>query len=297
MKRPPIGQSEQIEEDVRRILAPNAGPMTHWGTNTWIVGDGHVAVIDPGPDDEAHLASILSATAGEVISHILITHPHADHSALSRKLSKQTGAPVMGFGAPQDGRSPIMDRLSANIAVGGGEGIDEQFALDRCVSEGEVITGEYWTLSVTHTPGHFAGHLGFRMKDSLFSGDHVMDWASTLVSPPDGDFADFRATTQRLVEMNLCKCFPGHGATIASPSNRLSWLLKHRQSREDDILGSLSSTPQSIAEITELVYHDVPTTMHQMAARNVFAHLIDLWGRRLIDAAPILSLEALYSIR
>ena len=297
MKPPPIGKPELIEEGIRRILAPNAGPMTYWGTNTWIVGEGHVAVIDPGPDDAAHLAAILSATAGCTITHILITHPHSDHSLLSRKLSEHSGAPILGYGAPQEGRSDVMERLSAISDLGGGEGIDEPHAPDQCVSEGDVISGDNWTLNVTHTPGHFSGHLGFRLGDVLFSGDHVMDWASTLVSPPDGDLTAFRVTSQRLVEMNLRRCFPGHGAPIDSPANRLSWLLEHRQNRENAILGALDKSPRSIGDITASVYDDVPKRMHPMAARNVFAHLIDLCERNHVEAAPSLSLDAQFSIR
>ena len=297
MNRPPIGQPEVIEEGIRRILAPNAGPMIHWGTNTWIVGERDVAVIDPGPDNAAHLAAILSATASSTITHILVTHPHADHSPLSRKLAKHTGAPILGFGAPQDGRSAVMEQLSATANVGGGEGIDMHFAPDQYVSEGDKIAGDNWTLNVTHTPGHFSGHLGFRLEDFLFSGDHVMDWASTLVSPPDGDVAAFRATSERLIDMELFRCFPGHGAPIDAPADRLSWLLEHRQSREHAILGALGSTPLSIAEITADVYRDVPKSMHQMAARNVFAHLIDLWERNQIEATPSLSLNARFAVR
>ncbi len=297
MNRPPIGQPEHIEEGIRRILAPNAGPMTHWGTNTWIVGDHDVAVIDPGPDNAAHLTAILSATASNTITHILVTHPHSDHSPLSRTLSKSSGAPILGFGAPQDGRSALMENLSANANAGGGEGIDELFIPDKTVSEGDVITGESWTLDVTHTPGHFSGHLGFRFKNMLFSGDHVMDWASTLVSPPDGDVASFRTTTEKLIGMNLLRCFPGHGAPIDGPTDRLSWLLEHRLLREHEILGALGSTPRSIAEITADVCRDIPKSMHQIAARNVFAHLIDLWERNLIEAAPSLSLNARFAIR
>ena len=297
MTRPPNGQAEQIDDSVRRILAPNPGPMTHWGTNTWIVGESDVAVIDPGPDDNTHLDAILSATAGETITHILVTHPHADHSPLSQKLSERTGAPVLGFGAPTDGWSAVMERLSAEIEMGGGEGVDALFRPDRRISEGEIIAGTSWSLEVTHTPGHFAGHLGFRLGQSLFSGDHVMDWASTLVSPPDGDVSAFRTTCERLVGMNLRRCFPGHGAPIDDPSGRLSWLMVHRRSRELSILGALGSTPLSIMEITATVYRDVPQAMHQMAARNVLAHLIDLWERNLITASPSLSHEARFSAR
>ncbi|MGI9393436.1 MAG: MBL fold metallo-hydrolase [Boseongicola sp.] len=296
MKRPTIGQPVKIEEGIRRILAPNAGPMTHWGTNTWIVGEGNVAVIDPGPDNAAHLEALLSATESETITHILVTHPHADHSLLSRKLSKCSGAPVFGFGAPQVGRSSVMEQLSEKIDMGGGEGIDRPFAPDQYVGEGDVISGDNWSLNVIHTPGHFSGHLGFRLNDFLFSGDHVMNWASTLVSPPDGDVAAFRATSRRLIEMNLLRCLPGHGETIDAPTDRLSWLLKHRQSRENDILGALGNTPRSIAEITATVYRDVPETMHTMATRNVFAHLIDLWERNLVEAEPSLSLDARFEI-
>ena len=189
-----------------------------------------------------------------------------------------------------------MERLSAEIDMGGGEGVDTQFRPDQVLADGDAVVGDNWTLNVMHTPGHFSGHLGFRMENSLFSGDHVMDWASTLVSPPDGDVAAFRTTCQRLIDMNLRRCYPGHGAPIDDPSGRLSWLLDHRRSRETSILGALGSTPLSISDITVRVYRDVPEALHHMAARNVFAHLIDLWERKLITAAPSLSLDAGFSI-
>lgn len=296
MTVPVAGKVETVAPGLRCVLAPNPGPMTHWGTNTYILGEGEVAVIDPGPADEAHLAALLAATTGERISHILVTHAHRDHSPLARRLSEISGAPVLAFGPPEAGRSPTMQRLAATGQLQGGEGVDTDFRPDGTLGEGDRVEGAGWSAEVLHTPGHFAGHLAFRIEAGVISGDHVMDWASSLVSPPDGDISDFMATSERLRDLNLPRLFPGHGRSIDDPSGRLDWLIAHRRARETAILGTLASRPQSVAEITTAVYADVPPEMHPAAARNVFAHLVDLVERKRATAQPILSPEAGFSL-
>ena len=295
MTPPKAGQSETLAPGVRRILAPNPSPMTHWGTNTYILGEGNVAVIDPGPDLVPHLNAITRATSGEIISHILVTHAHADHSPLARILAQRTGAPVYGFGAPDAGRSAVMQGLAASGLAGGGEGVDGAFAPDVSVGEGDVIKGAGWVLNVLHTPGHFAGHLAFAMEDVVFTGDHVMDWASSLVSPPDGDLGAFMRTSDRLMAMNSTRFYAGHGAPIEAPGARLDWLIQHRRTRETAIRAALNATPQSISQITTTVYTDVAPAMLPAAARNVFAHLIDLVERNHALAHPALGLEARFT--
>ncbi len=296
MTGPEPGIAQTLGDGIRRLLAPNPGPMTHWGTNTWIVGEGRVAVIDPGPRDAGHLANLKRALHGEVITHILVTHPHADHSPLAPILSEDTGATVLGFGPYDAGRSQVMQALEKAGGLGGGEGRDHAFAPDKTVDEGDVIAGENWSLEVLRTPGHFAGHLSFRLKDTLFSGDHVMDWASTLVSPPDGDLADFMATSERLAHLGLAVCHTGHGRSISNPADRLTDLVQHRRGREAAILAALTPKGVTIDQITARVYADTPAGLIPAARRNVLAHLIDLERRNLVKARPAIGLQSTYAL-
>ncbi|MDA9865533.1 MBL fold metallo-hydrolase [bacterium] len=295
MSAPNAGDVQTIAPGLRCILAPNPGPMTHWGTNTFILGEGRVAIVDPGPDDGAHLQALIKATSGETITHILVTHAHRDHSPLARALSAVTGAPVIGFGPADAGRSATMARLAKAGLAGGGEGVDTAFQPDITVNDGDQIVGDDWTVDVVHTPGHFAGHLAFSCADGVISGDHVMDWSSSLVSPPDGDIGAFMATSAKLRAMNAARLFPGHGSPIEDPAERLDWLTAHRLSRETAIRHVLDHTPQSITSITAKVYTDVPPAMLPAAARNVFAHLIDLVERNIASVTPELSPKALFA--
>src|SRR5690606_22452615 len=171
--------------------------MTERGTNTYLLGEGAVSVIDPGPADPAHLAAIRAALApGERIARIFVTHAHKDHSPLARPLAEATGAPVLAFGDARAGRSARMAALGDE--VGGGEGVDAGFAPDEILRDGARIEAGGRLLEAVHTPGHFGNHLCFRWGSALFSGDHVMGWAPSLVSPPDGDLTDFMASLDRL---------------------------------------------------------------------------------------------------
>lgn len=292
MRHVAAGIVQELAPGLRGLIAPNPGPMTHWGTNTFLVGEEEVAIIDPGPEDPAHFAAILAAVGAGVVTHILVTHAHLDHSPLARRLSNRTGAPVLAFGAVEAGRKPVMQRLVARGLSGGGEGVDRAFQPSAVLDEGDRLTGTGWHLDVLHTPGHFAGHLAFRWNDVVLSGDHVMDWSSSLVSPPDGDLADFMATSRRLQGLSGTTFFPAHGGALTDPADRLGWLIAHREARETAILNALSPVPRDIAEITRAVYTDVPTAMLPAAERNVFAHLIDLVERGRVTALPELGLGA-----
>lgn len=292
MKQRDTGEVQEIAPGVRGLIAPNPGPMTHWGTNTFLLGEREVAVIDPGPDHPDHHAAILAAVGTAKVTHILVTHAHLDHSPLARRLAAETGASVQAFGTAEAGRSAVMQDLEASGLVGGGEGVDLTFAPDQCLSEGDRIESEDWQVDVLHTPGHFAGHLAFRSGDLIFSGDHVMDWSSSLVSPPDGDLTAFMETSRRLSSLDGVTFLPAHGGAIRDPRERLGWLIRHRETREAAILNTLGPRARSVAAITETVYTDIPQAMLPAAERNVFAHLIDLVERKLVRAEPRLALDA-----
>ncbi len=287
---------ERLAPGIRRVLAPNPSPMTYWGTNSYIIGEGEVAVIDPGPAEPAHLRAILDALApGERITHILVTHSHLDHSALAGPLSQATGAPVLAFGDSRAGRSEVMERLARAGLSGGGEGVDAGFAPHERLRDGQVISGPGWRITALWTPGHFGNHLCFALGDALFTGDHVMGWASSLVSPPDGDLTAFMASTRRLAARRDRIYYPGHGAPVERPGQRIRWLLEHRRSREAALLEALAGGPATLAELAARVYTDIPARMRPMAERNAFAHLVDLVRHSRVRAEPELSLAARFS--
>lgn len=281
---------------IRRLIAPNPSPMTYWGTNTYLIGARDVAVIDPGPNDPDHLDAILAALPeGARISHILVTHAHLDHSPLAAPLARATGAPIYAFGDAKAGQSAVMRDLAAKGLAGGGEGTDTGFTPDEVLPDGARLTGPDWQIEALWTPGHFGNHLSFALGDALFCGDLVMGWASTLVSPPDGDLTDFMASCEAMRARGFARLLPGHGLEIEGPAERLDWLLAHRRSREGQILAALGDGPATPAALTGAIYTDTPPALMGAAERNVFAHLIDLFGKSQVTATPELSPTAIFT--
>ncbi|WCR12084.1 MBL fold metallo-hydrolase [Paracoccus stylophorae] len=261
-------------KEPRRILAPNPSPLTGAGTNSFLIGTDEVAVIDPGPDDPAHLAALVEAAEG-TISHILVTHAHRDHSAGAATLSRMTGAPVLAFGDALSGRSAVMTRLAEGGLVGGGEGLDMQFRPDRLLRDGDLIEGPDWRLIALHTPGHCGGHLCFLWDDQLFCGDIVMGWSSTIISPPDGDLADYFRSLDRIAALSHRRLLPAHGEPVEHPMQRIEELAAHRRARTAQILAALRAAPDDAAGLARRIY-DIPPHLLPAAARNVLAHLIAL---------------------
>jgi glyoxylase-like metal-dependent hydrolase (beta-lactamase superfamily II) len=271
--------------------------MTEAGTNTYILGSDRVAIIDPGPALSAHMRAIHEVLdRGEVISHIFVTHSHLDHSPLARLLSQQTGAPVFAFGPSDAGRSPVMADLQRTGLIGGGEGVDAEFAPDITLADGEVVSADTWGIEAIHTPGHMANHMCFAAQGALFTGDHIMGWASSLISPPDGDLGAFMASCRRLTGRQDRIFYPGHGAPVENPQDRLNWLVTHREGREAQVIEALGDGPATPAELTAKIYHDTDPRLHPAALRNVLAHLIDLWERNLVHAEPALHPDARFSL-
>ena len=287
---PPVGVAEDLGGGVRRILAPNPSPMTWLGTNTYLLGARQVAVIDPGPHSDAHLGAILGALApGQQITHVFVTHSHIDHSPLAARLARETGARVLGFGPSGSGRSAVMQEMAASGLEEAGEGIDAGFGPDIALADGDTVQGEGWALTAHHTPGHLGNHLCFSLGEALFTGDLVMGWASSLVSPPDGDLSDFMASCRRLRAMGARVLHCGHGAPVTRPAQRLDWLIAHREGREAAILGALAKGPADATRIAAAVYTDIPARMLPAASRNVLAHLIDLYQQNLVEPVGFLS--------
>ena len=294
-KSPDTGAVQQLEPDLRCVLAPNASPMTYWGTNTYLLGQHEVAVIDPGPMSPPHLDAILAAVPeGGRISHIFVTHAHIDHSPLALALSDRTGAAVHAFGPAHAGRSAVMQALARDGMAGGGEGVDASFHPDVTLPHGARVTSGEWEIEALHTPGHMGNHLCFAAGKRLFSGDLVMGWASSLVSPPDGDLTDFMASCRMLRDRSWDVFHAGHGAPITDPATRLDWLIAHREGREDAILEALSGAAQNAESLARALYTDVSPALIPAAMRNVFAHLVDLTGRKLVTPRGPLHSETVF---
>lgn len=296
MPAPPTGVMQTLAPGIRRIIAPNPSPMTLWGTNTFVLGEGDVTVIDPGPPLPVHYDAILAGLErGERVARILVTHAHIDHSPLARPLSETSGARIHAFGPATAGRSEVMRDLVARGMTSGGEGIDADFAPDELIGDGEMLAiGNGIEVEAIWTPGHLSSHLCFAMDGAVFTGDHVMGWASTLISPPDGDVTAFMASSRKLAARKDHIHYPAHGTEITDPAARLAWLIAHRESREAEILAALATTPATVAELTRTIYTDTPRALIFAAERNVFAHLIDLTTRSKTAAAPTLTANATF---
>jgi glyoxylase-like metal-dependent hydrolase (beta-lactamase superfamily II) len=278
-----VGVPEALAPGLRVVTAPNPGPMTFTGTRSYLVGEGEVAVIDPGPDDPRHRAALLAALAGERVAAVLVTHAHRDHSAGARAFAEAAGAELLAHGDPVGARLPGMARWRG---LGGGEGADPGFRPDRRIGEGATVSGPGWTLTAVATPGHTADHLSFAWSEAnaLFSGDHVMGWATTLISPPDGALGAFRASLLRLRGRPEAVYYPGHGAPVTDPQRIVAHILAHRERREAEIVAALGHGPATVAELVTALYAGVDPRLHDAAARNVLAHLVDLEGRGLVAA-------------
>lgn len=289
---------ETLQPGVRRVLANNPSPMTYWGTNTYIVGQGRVAIIDPGPADPQHLAAIQSALSPkEAVSAIFVTHSHLDHCGLARPLAKATGAPIIAFGNSAAGRSAIMNKLANTHPNHFRTGVDIDFSPDETLTDGETYATADWSLNAIWTPGHFGNHMCFSMNDILFSGDHVMGWATTMVAPPDGDLTAFMASLDKLNRHKHRIYYPGHGRAVTAPTERNRWITSHRLSRKAEITTLLNHHPATIPEIAKAIYPDISATLMPAAEGTVFAHLIELTQNSKVQAHPQLGWDAVFHLQ
>ena len=270
----PYGVSQRLSPLVRRVLAHNPSAFTFTGTGTYIVGNGTVAVIDPGPNDAHHLAALDAALDGETVSHIVVTHTHRDHSPAAVSLKARTGAEVVGC-APLvlEDHGPRAD-----------ESFDATYTPDRVLADGDRVTGPGWTLAALHTPGHTSNHLCFALPEeqALFTGDHVMGWSTSVVSPPDGDMTDYMASLKLLLDRDDAIYYPTHGDAVTEPQRLARGMLAHRKQREGQILRLLEQGSKPIPAMVAVMYAGVDHRLHPAAGRSVLAHLIDLQRRGLV---------------
>ncbi|MBY5735606.1 MBL fold metallo-hydrolase [Rhizobium leguminosarum] len=288
---PAYGQAVPVVSSVERVTVNNPGPFTFFGTNSYIVGSSSVAVIDPGPEDEAHYQALMAALGGRAVTHIVVSHTHRDHSPLAKRLQAATGAVTVGQGPHRPAR-PLRDGEINPFS----ESSDLSFVPDIAISHGETISGDGWALSAVLTPGHTANHAAFALagRDILFSGDHVMAWSTSIVAPPDGSMADYMASLDRLIARDDRLLLPGHGGPVTEPAGFLRALKAHRLRREQAVLARVQAGDRGIAEMVKVIYRDTDPKLHGAAALSVLAHIEDLLERGEIAADGPPSLAATY---
>jgi glyoxylase-like metal-dependent hydrolase (beta-lactamase superfamily II) len=281
------GRPDAVSPLIRRVVANNPGPFTYLGTGTYIVGQGEVAVIDPGPALDLHLDAILEATAGERISHILITHTHQDHAPLAYPLKARTGAVIYGLEEPR--HQP--DEGEDDTSLGADD--TRRFRPDVMIADGQTVSGPGWTLEAILTPGHASNHVAYALREenALFCGDHIMGWSTTVISPPDGDMSQYYASLDRVQARAFDVLWPTHGPPITDVALFVDAYRNHRLARERQILAELRIGGGTIAEMTPRLYRGVDKRLHAAAARSVLAHLIHLVriGQVHCEGAPNLS--------
>jgi glyoxylase-like metal-dependent hydrolase (beta-lactamase superfamily II) len=271
------GKLETVAPGVRRIVANNPGPFTFKGTGTYVIGEGEVAVVDPGPDLVEHIDALTASLADEQVTHILVTHTHRDHSPAAKALKEATGAPTYGFGPHAGGR-----RGEAGAEAGG----DWDFVPDIVTKDGDVIDGGKWRVEAVHTPGHTSNHLCFAWPDRgiLFSGDHVMGWSTSVIAPPDGDMASYMASLDKLLARKDAVYWPTHGPAITEPARHVRAFIAHRREREAGIIECLKSGCETIDAMVERLYVGLNPNLKYAAGRSVLAHLLDLMGRDIVSS-------------
>ncbi len=288
---PRYGEVVQVAPQIRRVIAKNPSKFTYHGTGTYIVGTGDVAVIDPGPTNDSHREALMTALEGESVRAILVTHCHSDHSPLAAWLREYTGAPTVAFGphavnadwveddTPDE---PDEDDKAAAEAVGEAtveEALDLAFDPDVRVADGEVAaSGDGWTLRAVHTPGHTSNHLCFQFEEqqALFSGDHIMGWSTTVITPPDGNMRDYFASLQRVKALAPAALWPTHGSPVTDVSRFIDEFVQHRLDREAGVLAAVRGGTTMIPDMVRQLYVGVNEKLYKAAGRSVLAHLIKL---------------------
>jgi glyoxylase-like metal-dependent hydrolase (beta-lactamase superfamily II) len=287
------GQPKQVAPGVRALVANNPGPFTYKGTVSYIIGSGKVAILDPGPDDDAHIGALLDAVRGETVTHIFVTHTHRDHSPGVPKVKAATGAKVFAEGPHRLARPLHIDetrRLDASA--------DMDFAPDVKLKDGDVVSGDGWTMEAVTTPGHTANHMAYAFKESdlLFAGDHVMAWSTTIVAPPDGAMTDYMASLQKLARRSEPLYLSGHGAPVRDAKRYVQFLIEHRQGREASILHRLGKGAADIPTIVKAVYIGLDPRLTGAAALSTLAHMEDLVARGVVATEGPPSIEGTYRL-
>ena len=287
----------ELQDGLMRLIAPNPSPMTSTGTNTYILGRKELLIIDPGPNSEAHLRNIMEVIPDNTkVTHILITHSHLDHSGLAPKLSKILNAPTLAFGTALDGLSNDMKSICKMGLTSETFGIDTEFVPDHFLEDKEKISSLEWEVVAHHTPGHLSNHICYQYLDKLFTGDHIMEWSTSVISPPEGDVSQFINSCEKIYNLHCKKFYPGHGIPVENPGERIVELIEHRKKREIEILNFLENREATISQITRNIYLNIDQNLLSVASRNVKAHLVDLIIKKQVTVDDISSDTAIYSL-
>jgi len=287
------GQATEIAPGVRALVANNPGPFTFKGTVSYVVGRGSVAIVDPGPEDDAHIASLLDAVRGETVNGIFVTHTHRDHSPAVPKIKAATGATVYAEGPHRPAR-PLHIGETERLDASG----DLDFCPDTALADGDVVTGDGWTIEAITTPGHTANHTAYAFKeaDLIFSGDHVMAWSTSIVAPPDGAMSDYMASLQKLARRSEPIYLPGHGGPVREAPRFVQGYIRHRQGREESILRRLAKGAADIPTLVRAIYIGLDPRLSGAAALSVLAHLEDLVARGLVATEGTPSISGTYRL-
>jgi glyoxylase-like metal-dependent hydrolase (beta-lactamase superfamily II) len=287
------GRAAEVAPGVRAVVANNPGPFTFKGTVSYIIGRGKVAILDPGPDDDAHIAALLDAVRGETVAGIFVTHTHRDHSPAVPKIKTATGATVYAEGPHRPAR-PLhigeTNRLDASA--------DLDFRPDIALADGDVVTGDGWTVEALTTPGHTANHMAYAFKeaDLIFSGDHVMAWSTSIVAPPDGAMSDYMASLEKLARRSEPVYLPGHGGPVREAPRFVQSYIRHRQAREASILRRLGKSAADIPTLVRAIYIGIDSRLVGAAALSVLAHLEDLVARGIVATEGTPSIGGTYRL-
>ena len=289
--QPRYGDAVELLPGIRRLTVNNPSPFTFHGTNSYIVGDETLAVIDPGPEDDDHFAALVAAIGGRPVSHIFVSHTHRDHSPLAARLKAMTGARTVATGPHRAARPLRIGEVNPLDASA-----DLDFAPDIAAADGSVIDGDGWALRTIHTPGHAANHAVFALEGTgtLFSADHVMAWATSIVAPPDGAMSDYMASLDKLLARDDTLFLPGHGGALRQPAKFMRGLRSHRKMRERAILERVKAGDRTVAEMVAAIYRDTDPRLHGAAGLSVLAHLEDLVARGRVTADDDVSIDAVY---
>ncbi|MEM6461444.1 MAG: MBL fold metallo-hydrolase [Pseudomonadota bacterium] len=291
---PAHGEAVTVGPQIQRITAANAGPLTFHGTNTYIVGTKSVAVIDPGPAMDSHYAALKTALEGRDVTHILVSHTHKDHSPLAAQLALETGATIVAEGRHRPARPLYVGEVNPLE-----ESSDTEFAPDIAAEDGAVIDGDGWAMRVIHTPGHTANHAVFALEGSgiVFSADHVMAWATSIVAPPDGSMSDYMQSLDKMLARDDRSYLPGHGGAVEKPHAFVRALKAHRKMRERAVVERMEKGDRTIDQMVSVIYRDTDRRLHGAAKLSLLAHLEDLVARGVAETASEPSIDGIYSLR